>query len=597
MHGSSPLPSPPSPGSGASPTSAAISGPSAPAAHARGAILTAHETLAALDPFSDRERLFFGILTALLTAAQTGRGVLVDPAQPARSACAGLEPSLSVLEALAVRAAGSGRVTDPLSETVARALFGSSEVDGAGAGVEAWITIPLTVQEDALALLILEKPPADPVGFASVTAHAARLLDSLRMADKVQKADFELKYRVWELQSLYDIGLSIAGTLDLESLAEDILYKSISLLNARTGTLIVCDRAADAPVYVRHLGEPLLDGESARLLPSTVLRCNTIQERVGLLANAPAEKLLAVPILAEGRWLGVLVVADKENRDGSIDDFTEADERVASLFANQAAIALENARLHREAVEKEKMEREMELAASIQKTILPDTLPDVPGLVIFGANRPTKQVGGDYFDVYPLADGRTAFCVADVSGKGVPAALLVSTVHACLHLLVPNNASDLPALVARVNRHLVGFSSTRKFATLFIAVFDPADGTLTYVNAGHNPGLWISPGGVGLLPSGGVPVGMMPGVVHKQASIRVAPGDTILLYSDGITEALNGSDEEFGMERLTALAIAGQVQAPAELSRRIFGAVNDFTTGVAQYDDQTVLIARVSAAS
>ena len=593
MHGSSPLPSPPSPGSGASPSSAAVSGPAAPAVHARAAILTAHETLAALDPFSERERLFFGILTALLTAAKAGRGVLVDPAQPVRSACAGLEPPVSVLETLALRAAGSGRVTDPLAEEVATALFGQPE----GPGGEVPVAIPLTVQEEALALLVLERPPADPVGFASVMAHAARLLDSLRMADKVQKADFELKYRVWELQSLYDVGLSIAGTLDLDSLAEDILYKSISLLNARTGTLIVCDRAADTPVYVRHLGEPLLDGESARLLPSTVLRCNTLLERVGLLANAPAEKLLAVPILADGRWLGVLVVADKENRGGSIDDFTEADERVLSLFANQAAIALENARLHREAVEKEKMEREMELAASIQKTILPDTLPDVPGLVFSGANRPTKQVGGDYFDVYPLADGRTAFCVADVSGKGVPAALLVSTVHACLHLLVPNNASDLPGLVARVNRHLVGFSSTRKFATLFIAVYDPAAGTLTYVNAGHNPGLWISPGGVGLLPSGGVPVGMMPGVVHKQASIQVAPGDTILLYSDGITEALNGSDEEFGMERLTALAVAGQMEAPVDLSRQIFGAVNDFTTGVAQYDDQTVLIARVLAAS
>ncbi len=590
MHGSSPLPSPPLRGSGASPSSAALA---APAAHAGAAILTAHETLAALDPFSDREQLFLGILTALLTAAKAGRGVLVDPAHPARSACAGLEPTVPVLEALAVRAAGPGRVTDPVSEDVATALFGPE----AGGGGEAPIAIPLTVQEEALALLVLEKPPLDPVGFASVTAHAARLLDSTRMADKVQKADFELKYRVWELQSLYDVGLSIAGTLDLDSLAEDILYKSISLLNARTGTLIVCDRAADAPVYVRHLGEPLLDGESARLLPSTVLRCNTIRERVGLLANAPAEKLLAVPILADGRWLGVLVVADKENRSGSIDDFTEADERVASLFANQAAIALENARLHREAVEKEKMEREMELAAAIQKTILPDTLPDVPGLLISGANRPTKQIGGDYFDVYPLADGRTAFCVADVSGKGVPAALLVSTVHACLHLLVPNNASDLPGLVARVNRHLVGFSSTRKFATLFIAVYDPPAGTLTYVNAGHNPGLWISPGGVDLLPSGGLPVGMMPGVVHKQASIRVAPGDTILLYSDGITEALNGGDEEFGMERLTALAVAGRTEAPAEILRRIFGAVNDFTTGVAQYDDQTILIARVSAAA
>ncbi|MGZ5428932.1 MAG: PP2C family protein-serine/threonine phosphatase, partial [Thermoanaerobaculia bacterium] len=116
-----------------------------------------------------------------------------------------------------------------------------------------------------------------------------------------------------------------------------------------------------------------------------------------------------------------------------------------------------------------------------------------------------------------------------------------------------------------------------------------------YVNAGHNPGLWVSPGGVTLLPSGGVPVGMMLGVTHKEAVIQVAPGDTLLLYSDGITEALNGADEEFGMERLTALAVEGRAQPPAELSRRIFGAVSDFTTGVAQYDDQTVLIARVTS--
>src|SRR5512132_2336729 len=143
MRASSPLPSPPLPGSGARPSKAAIPGTSAPGAYARAAILTAHEKLAALDPFSDREQLFFGILTALLTAAQAGRGVLVDPAQSARSARAGLEPPLEILEALAVRTAGSGRVTDPLHETVSRALFGVSEGDGSGS--EAPIAIPLTV--------------------------------------------------------------------------------------------------------------------------------------------------------------------------------------------------------------------------------------------------------------------------------------------------------------------------------------------------------------------------------------------------------------------------------------------------------------------
>jgi sigma-B regulation protein RsbU (phosphoserine phosphatase) len=518
-----------------------------PPAYAGVAILAAHEMLAKLDPFSDRGRLFDGILAALLTAAHAERGVLVDPTQPAEAAASGDRP----------------------------------------------VAIPLTARDDTLAILELENPPVDPVGLASVTAHAARLLDSLRMADELQKADFELKYRVWELQSLYDVGLSIARTLDLETLADDVLMTSVSLLNARSGSLLVRAQK-DEGFFAKHVGEPLLNADAIYEVPAEAVLANARESRPDFLKDAPAEKLLLVPIAVENRALGVLVVADKETRGGGVEDFTAADVRVASLFANQAAIALENARLHREAVEKEKMEREMELAASIQKTILPDTLPEVMGLTLAGANRPTKQVGGDYFDVYPLPGGLTALCVADVSGKGVPAALLVSTVHACLHLLISNLSGDLPALVARVNKHLVRFSSTRKFATLFVAVFDPASGLLRYVNAGHNPGLWLSPSGATLLPSGGVPVGMMPAAVHREDSVTLKPGDTLLLYSDGITEALNRDDEEFGMDRLTQLALDGRGQPPAELSRRIFGAVSDFTAGVAQYDDQTVLIARVA---
>ena len=257
--------------------------------------------------------------------------------------------------------------------------------------------------------------------------------------------------------------------------------------------------------------------------------------------------------MADGRPLGVLVVADKENRSGGVDDFTIGDERILSLFGNQAAIALENARLHREAVEKERMEREVELAASIQKTILPVSLPDVPGLRLAGGNRPTRQVGGDYYDVFPLPDGRTAFCVADVAGKGVPAALLVSTVHACLRILLDTGVADLPGFVSRVHRHLLGFSSTRKFVTLFFAVYDPLRHEVRYVNAGHNPGVRLAGREVTLLPSGGPPIGILPDAVFRESVVSLVPGDTLVLYSDGITEAVNGADEEFGMDRLVAL--------------------------------------------
>ena len=583
MHASSPLPSPPLPGSGASPSSISASPATAAGGHR---LLAAHARLAAIDPWSGRERLFEEILAALLLGSGASRGILLDPVQPARSVAAGLNASPAALLALAARIAAAPRSTGPLTAADLVPLFGDACAPFA---------IPLTAQEQTVAFVVLDTPPEDPAGFASATAHTAWLLDTVRMSEKVQKADFELKYRVWELQSLYDVGLSIARTLDLESLSEDVLMTSVSLLNARSGSLLVRAQG-DEGFFAKHVGEPLLNADAIYEVPAGAVLANARESRPDFLKDAPAEKLLLVPIAVENRALGVLVVADKETRGGGVDDFTEADVRVASLFANQAAIALENARLHREAVEKEKMEREMELAASIQKTILPDTLPEVTGLTLAGANRPTKQVGGDYFDVYPLPGGLTALCVADVSGKGVPAALLVSTVHACLHLLIPNLSGDLPALVARVNKHLVRFSSTRKFATLFVAVFDPATGQLRYVNAGHNPGLWLSPSGATLLPSGGVPVGMMPAAVHREAAVTLGRGDTLLLYSDGITEALNRDDEEFGMDRLTELALEGRGEPPAELLRRIFGAVSDFTAGVAQYDDQTVLIARVAGA-
>src|SRR6185295_5744439 len=135
--------------------------------------------------------------------------------------------------------------------------------------------------------------------------------------------------------------------------------------------------------------------------------------------DGTCQKYLAVPISVPDRRLGVLVVADKESRDGRVLDFTPTDARLLSLFANQAAAAIQTARLHRDAIEKERIERDLELAATIQRQILPRDLPVVPGLEIAARNRPTRQVGGDYFDLFPLSGGRLAFLVADVSGKGV----------------------------------------------------------------------------------------------------------------------------------------------------------------------------------
>jgi len=571
MRGSSPLPSPPSPGC----AGRAISGGGRPGI---ADVLGAHARLAASEAPLDE------VLAALLAGAGAGRGLAVDPLHPGRPVHRGLSPDEFLVSRLRSHFVETGTSAQGLPDGLARELLGR-EGDPR--------VIPLTARDETLALVLIDRPPADPAGFASVTAHAASILGVVRMSDRIARTDFELKYRVWELQSVYDVGLSIAGTLDLESLADEILVKSISLLNARNGTLVVRTATSEAgSVLVKSFGAPLAGAEVLDAIPESTLRWSRGEVRPGFLAAAPAETLLCAPIVADGRPLGLIVVADKENRAGGVDDFTAGDERLLSLFGNQAAIALENARLHREAVEKERMEREIELAASIQKAILPASLPAVPGMVLAGGNRPTRQVGGDYFDVFPLSDGRTAFCVADVAGKGVPAALLVSTVHAGLRILFDTGLADLPEVVGRLQRHLLGFSATRKFVTLFLALFDPLARKVRYVNAGHNPGVRLASGDASLLPSGGPPIGILPHAEFREASVPFLPGDTLVLYTDGITEAVNTSDEEFGMDRLVALVRESDGVSPAMVSGRIFEAVKDFTRGVAQYDDQTVLVAR-----
>ncbi|HWZ84737.1 MAG TPA: PP2C family protein-serine/threonine phosphatase, partial [Thermoanaerobaculia bacterium] len=233
--------------------------------------------------------------------------------------------------------------------------------------------------------------------------------------------------------------------------------------------------------------------------------------------------------------------------------------------------------------------RELELAAGIQRQILPRDLPAVAGLEVAARNRPTRQVGGDYFDFFPLSGGRLAFLVADVSGKGIPAALLVSTVHAAVHLQI-DEAKTVADLIGRIDRHLQKFSATRKFLTCFFGLIEPDSGTLRYVSAGHNPALLRrGSGAVEQIKATGVPIGMFPNATWREETVVMEEGDLLCVYSDGITEALDTADEEFGLERLTRLM---SPEAPGRVCEAVFDAVSDFAGDAPQYDDQTLLLLR-----
>lgn len=429
------------------------------------------------------------------------------------------------------------------------------------------------------------KRPKGPIVLALASGLRAAVL---RLQLKEQS--FVVNYRGVELEALYEVGLAIASMLNLEQLGEEILLRAVSLLDARRGAL-----------YLRSGGRLVLDHTlGGDAMPELPLDDPQVAQVLGpglggeqhLLPGA--RHLMAVPVGAEPNSRGILVIADKESRHG-VGPFPESDRRTLALFANQAATALETAYLHRQALEKERLEREIELAADIQRRLLPTAIPVAEGFELAGWSRPARHVGGDFYDLMRLKQGRVGAVLADVSGKGLPAALMVSTIHSSLRLLVDREGVG-PGLVQHLNRHIAASTAPNKFITLLVVELDPSSNEVRYVNAGHNPGVVIgSDGNVRELASGGLPLGLFGESSYESGSLVLEPGDLLCLYSDGLTECESPSDEEFGLPRLVDLLRASSDRSLSEVIRDVDAAVTDFAQGLSQGDDQTLVLLRRTA--
>jgi len=426
---------------------------------------------------------------------------------------------------------------------------------------------------------VTEAAPSDPLTLLLVS-----VLRSFELRKRLKLQSFQVNYRGVELEALYDVGLAIASTLDLEALSEEVLLRAVSLLDARRGALYLregsryrLDRTFGGDALASFEPETEEDGRRKMRVPDDLL--------------PGTEHLLALPVEFHGDPRGVLAVGDRESRHG-VGPFSDRDRRTLMLFANQAAIALENARLHRQELEKQRLEREMELAAEIQRQILPQGSPHVEGYDLMGWSRPARQVGGDYFDFFELDGGRLRVTVGDVTGKGIPAALLVSTLHSSLRLLLGSDPVD-GELLSRLNRHIHESSAANKFITLLVAELDPSAHRLRYVNAGHNPGLCVrADGTVAQLDPGGLPVGMLPQAGYTTGEMALGSGDLVCLYSDGITEAATPEGEEFGMRRLRELLVREREHPLPEIRSRLEAVLEDFVQDEPQADDETLVLLR-----
>jgi sigma-B regulation protein RsbU (phosphoserine phosphatase) len=287
---------------------------------------------------------------------------------------------------------------------------------------------------------------------------------------------------------------------------------------------------------------------------------------------------------------GYIFLGDKITKQ----PYSKSDLEFLQTLGNVAIISLENARLFIETVEKQKMEEEMALARHIQARLLPKSMPDLPNILIHGLNVSSKQVGGDYFDIIKIEENLFGLTIADVSGKGMPAALLMSNLQASLQSLV-REKYPLDRLVARINNVIYMNTDPDKYITFFYGQLNVKTLTFDYVNAGHNPPyLMHEEGNIDELSTGGIILGMMPDMPYQIGNTRFQKGDTLILFTDGVTETMTLDDEEYEEKRLIKfLKMTDPSKKPEEINKELIKDLDQFCAGAPQSDDITILTLKI----
>ncbi|HEX9075977.1 MAG TPA: SpoIIE family protein phosphatase [Anaerolineae bacterium] len=365
-----------------------------------------------------------------------------------------------------------------------------------------------------------------------------------------------------ELRRLYETTLDITRQLELDKLLDLIIHRAADLLHAESGNFYFYDDKQHALVpsapYGAHVAERLNyfkpgEGASGRVFlsgePLVVQDYDSWEGRSPRIPRGRYGRVLHVPVKRGREVMGVMSV----NRPLSAPPFSEEDTRLLLLFASQAAIAIENARLYRVAIEKARLERELQVAREVQSSLVPRSKPLIDGWNFSIYWQPAREVSGDFYDFFRLPDGRLGIVIGDVTGKGMPAALMMATTRALLRGAAQRIDSP-DGVLASINDLLQPDIPPNTFITAFYAMLDVSTGRLVFANAGHDLPYQRAAHGVVQLRATGLPLGLMPEVTYERKDTTVNPGDLLLFYSDGLVEAHNPRREMFGFPRLAALA-------------------------------------------
>ncbi len=424
-------------------------------------------------------------------------------------------------------------------------------------------------------------------------------MEEKKLVERLLAENTRLKLAIEELSILNEVSTAVSSTSSLDATVDLIVQKCVKHLKVEQGAVLLFDKLEGGSALKTMIRRVENDAGEIPMRLGEQITGWMLKHQKALIVNdfnretrfrAPSERggvqsLLCVPMKLKGRLIGVLNVFNKKG--GSA--FSAGDQRLLSIIATQSAQVVENSRLMEEQKALEILQEELRLAREIQKKLLPKGPPVVAGYGIAGLSEPAKRVGGDYFDFLELGKNRLGLCVADVSGKGITAALLMSNVQATIRSQ-GRLAPDVGTCVAQSNDMLHASTDSDKFVTMFYGVLDTETHRLEYCNAGHNPPIMLSgQNGPVLLEAGGPVLGVVPGFPYQRGEAEFRPGETLLVYSDGFSEAMNQRLEEFTDERLRALAEANASLPPARLLETILNEVTEFCGDAPQTDDMTIM--------
>ncbi|MFC2085439.1 GAF domain-containing SpoIIE family protein phosphatase [Bacteroidota bacterium] len=413
--------------------------------------------------------------------------------------------------------------------------------------------------------------------------------------------NFRLKLALSELSILNDIATTITSTQPVNQIVDKIVVKCVKHLTVEQGAIMLLDeKDKNNPLHTmirKH-------DSSINTLPMKLdaqLTGWMIYNKKPLLVNdfkkdtpfmitgditSSYHSLLSVPMILKGKMLGLISVFNKRNNEL----FTEEDKRLLSIIAAQSAQVIENARLYEEEKALISIKEEMRMARDIQQNLLPKENPEIQGFQISGTSIPAREVGGDYFDFIPLGETCTSFCVGDITGKGMPAAMLMANLQATLRAQI-TVCTDIGKSMVTTNNLLYHSTDSGKFATLFLGAIDVKNSRITYCNAGHDEPLLIGKSGeIIKLSTGGMLLGCFPDQQFTEGTVELESGDLLVLYTDGVTEAMNDKEVEFGLERLIELINSSRSNSSEEIKDLIIRNVRNHAALTPQSDDITLMV-------